>query len=166
MFLGVWFRKSTTYDVHFKAEKCWEGNFAGTSKRWNLVFHNYRILPGKNVGEKKLFDWFSHLLIWICLRWFFSLTLYHGKSPLNHPWGEYVWNFFHPHLRSKSKRKVVTFQDPSNLEALVPWNQVELWSGWWPHLPYYVYHYIYVCLYLQNILYIHIRFKSYIYTFY
>ena len=30
----------------------------------------------------------------------------------------------HRHLRSKSKWKVVTFQDPSNLEALVPWEKL------------------------------------------
>ena len=32
-----------------------------------------------------------------------SFYLYHGKSPSNHHVGEYVWNFFLPHQRSKSK---------------------------------------------------------------
>ena len=44
----------------------------------------------------------------ICARWFCAFYL--GKSPSNHHWGEYVWNFF-PSILSLSKF-ITHFCDP------------------------------------------------------
>ena len=49
-----------------------------------------------NVGEF-WFAWDSLMRTWICLRWLFKFTSYHGKSPSNHHLTEYFT--FSKHLK-------------------------------------------------------------------